>query len=163
VPLLVGIDLVGRPKPHLRPYVADVRWPALRPGSLDAVLAISVLEHIGRDNACYPTPYADPSSTEGDQQAIRALAAALRPGGRLILSVPYGLAEDHGWFVQFDRARLERLVATSGLALGGLEHFRYHDGWQGPVDPAGLKGVRYGVGSVAAGAVACAVLVRGAA
>ena len=48
----------------------------------------------------------------------------LRPGGTLLATVPYGAAEDHGWFRQLDRAEVE--------SLGGeIEVYRYSaDGWQ---------------------------------
>jgi len=69
------------------------------------------------------------------------------------------VAENHGWFVQFDRRRLSRLIWASSLEVARLEFFSYENGWHGPVDPATLRRRRYGRNAVAASAIACAVLI----
>jgi len=160
VPLLVGIDLAASPRAGIRPIVADVRAPALRPASFDLVLAISVIEHVGRDNTRYIGERSDAADPEGDLVAIRALSSLLTPGGRLLLTVPFGVEEDHGWFLQYDARRLDRLIAASGLALAEAEFHRYDGGWSGPVPPRELAGCRYAVGAVAASGLACIALKR---
>ena len=158
IPELFGIDLATRDVPHLHSYVADVRRPAIRPHSVDVVLAVSVLEHIGRDNSVYPTHHIDLRSKNGDLHAVRELADLLAPAGRIILTVPYGKAEDQGWFVQFDRRRLRRLIRASRLSVCRLEYFAYDRGWHGPVDPDLLSVRRYQENAAAASAIACLVL-----
>jgi hypothetical protein len=50
--------------------------------------------------------------------------------GPLLLSVPYGRREDHGWFRQFDRANLDELLNAVG-GQPSVTVFRYSlDGWQ---------------------------------
>lgn len=160
IPLLVGIDLAVSARAGVRPVVADVRAPALRPGSFDLVLAISVIEHVGRDNTRYVGALSDPRDAEGDFAAIGALARLLAPGGRLLLTVPFGVEEEHGWFVQYDARRLDRLIATSGLALAEAEFYGYDDSWGGPMPPRMLAECRYGGRAVAARGVACVALKR---
>jgi hypothetical protein len=57
--------------------------------ALDVVLAVLVLEHVGRDNSVYPAISArDRRPRDGDQCSVRELARLLAPGGRLIVTVP---------------------------------------------------------------------------
>jgi phospholipid N-methyltransferase len=88
--------------------------PALaeRAGQLGFVLCQNVLEHIADDEA-----------------ALRATAAALRPGGRLALLVPahprlYGsLDRTFGHHRRYTRERLRRLFSAAGLELEELRSF----------------------------------------
>jgi len=140
--------------------VGDARYPPLRRESITLVLAISVIEHIGRDNGIYLRGERGPCDADGDYTSIRALAALLVPGGRLLVTVPFGRSEDHGWFVQYDLARLKNLVAASNLGVAEVEFFRYRDAWEGPLPPHALGDCSYGRGAVAASGLACLALVR---
>jgi SAM-dependent methyltransferase len=81
-------------------------------GQWDFILCQNVLEHI-----------------EDDHAAVRAMAAALRPGGRLTLLVPahprlYGSLDrafDH--HRRYTRARLREVVAAAGLEVDELYSF----------------------------------------
>ena len=78
----------------------------------DAVVCQNVLEHI-----------------EDDAAAVAAMAAALRPGGKLVLLVPahprlFGtLDHQYGHHRRYDRERLERIVTGAGLTLDDLYSF----------------------------------------
>ncbi len=80
--------------------------------SADAVVCQNVLEHI-----------------EDDGAAVEAMAAALKPGGRLFLLVPahprlFGALDRHyGHHRRYDRERLGDLVARADLALEDLYSF----------------------------------------
>jgi len=160
IPLLVGVDLTVSKRPAVRPLVADVRWPALKASSFDLVLAISVVAHIGRDKTRYIGAVLDPADAEGDMVTIRALSRLLRPAARLVLTVPFGVPEDHGWFIQYDGGRLDRLIAASGLLLAEAEFYRYRGAWEGPLPREALSACRYADRAVAASGVACLVLER---
>lgn len=81
-------------------------------GACDLVVCQNVLEHI-----------------EDDAAAVKAMAAALAPAGRMTLLVPahprlYGrLDHRFGHFRRYDRARLTRLIADAGLDLLELRSF----------------------------------------
>ena len=68
---------------------------------------------------------------------FRSLAAAgeilrvLAAGGAALVTVPYGRAEDHGWFRQYGREHWQRLLGA--LRAGGRvsEHYFRHRGRAG--------------------------------
>jgi hypothetical protein len=160
IPFLFSLDLVPADALRGGGIVGDARQPPIRPGSIEMIFAISVVEHIGRDNSIYLKGQRGPSDTNGDLEAIRALASLLAPGGRLLVTVPFGQIEDHGWFIQYDFARLQRLLAASGLDLAELEFFGYSGAWRGPLPGASLRRCRYGNAAIAASGLACFTLVR---
>jgi SAM-dependent methyltransferase len=111
---------------------ADLRELPFRDAWFDTVISLSTLEHVGMDNSVFGVP-AEPSP-EPDRELQRALAElrrVLRPGGRLLATVPYGLREDHGWFRQLDEEQLERMIAAFRPRDRALGVFRYGaHGWQ---------------------------------
>lgn len=133
----------------------DLRELPYRDGYFDTVISISTLEHVGMDNTAYggSSPRADNPAHE-TEQAVAELARVVRDGGRLLLSVPYGRREDHGWFRQLDRADVEQLVAAARPSEVEIAVYRAFDtGWQlSDLDAA--SDARYRAG-FAAEAVAC--------
>jgi SAM-dependent methyltransferase len=113
--------------------IADGRALPFPDASVDGAYSISVLEHI-----------AEP----GDEQALRELARVVRPGGRVLVTVPHSLEYredwrdvptyvDHGaidgrYFFQrwYDEERLDQLVAaTAQLELASCEIVRMQPNW----------------------------------
>jgi SAM-dependent methyltransferase len=160
IPLLVGLDLATSNQPGLAPVVGDVRLPPFRTDAFDLIIAISVIEHVGRDNQRYIGDTLDKHEKDGDFLAIRALANLLAPGGRILLTVPFGAAEDHGWFIQYDAERVHALIAASGLNLAEIEYYYYADAWQGPCTAGFLREFHYRPEAGSASAVACIALSR---
>jgi SAM-dependent methyltransferase len=111
----------------------DLRDVVLRDDAFETIVCISTLEHIGLDNTQLYTAdrqYAE-ADREGYRPALRELARVLAPGGRLLLTVPFGRAELHGWLQQFDAAGLERIAAAFGHAPVESTFFRYDAaGWE---------------------------------
>ncbi len=101
------VSLDARPTHRELDVVADLLGPLpFRPSTFDAVVCSQVLEHV-------PEP----------GRALAGLAEVLRPGGRLVLSVPHlsylhGLPHD---YFRFTRHGIEHLVAQAGLQLVSLE------------------------------------------
>jgi SAM-dependent methyltransferase len=97
--------------------VADARRLPFADGSFDHAYSISVIEHIGDD---------------GDFDALAELARVVKPGGRIVLTVPFDTTYREDWrerplygpddaphdgesfFARtYDDARLDRLISTT--------------------------------------------------
>ena len=108
-------------RPGVRFEVGDGRALEYPDASFDHAYSVSVLEHI-------PEP--------GDEQALAELARVVKPGGRVVLTLPHareysedwrdrpvyldqgGATERHFFARWYDDARLDRLVAAApGLEL----------------------------------------------
>lgn len=163
IPLLVGLDLVaGDPKREqvFTRVVGDARHAVFRDGAFELVLLISTVEHIGRDNSGYGIGADSRASEHPDRQAIATIARSLCPGGRLLVTVPFGRFEDHGWLINYDAAHLDALVAASGLDLVSARYYEQRGGWV-PCDRHEVRHRGYGtLGTPYAGAVALLELTR---
>jgi SAM-dependent methyltransferase len=86
--------------------------PPLRPGSLDGVLLLDVLEHL-----------------EDDARGLAQAARLLKPGGALVVTVPAGPSlwgrqdEVSHHYRRYTRRDLLSLFARAGLARPELTHF----------------------------------------
>jgi SAM-dependent methyltransferase len=150
---LVGIDLVEAQVPGMSTVVADVRELPFDDGAFDLALCVSTLEHVGRDNRAYGAE--GETDPRGTAAALEELRRVLTTDGRLVVTVPCGEREDHGWFVQLDPDGWNEEFLAAGFRV--LEEEIYAlgpEGWRARPDfePAG---VRYGP---AASAVLCASL-----
>ena len=154
IPCLIGLDIAAVSQPGIFGVAGDALAPPFRPGTFDLICAISVIEHIGRDNSVY----FDRRQTIrkfADLEAAASLASLLRVGGRLLVTLPFGRLEDHGWFIQYDLSRITALVAMTCCELTAAEYYAYDPyGWSGPLNPATLGEIPYCPGR-GAGAVAC--------
>lgn len=139
--------------PGVRYLGADVRQPPLRP-AFAIITCLSTLEHIGCDNSRYGGGSARGDSAAARDDAMRAMRNLLGRGGRLLLTVPFGRFEDHGWFVQLDAGLVERAVAAFAPAARSDRYYLHRDGWR-EVRAADCADARYDQGNRGSGAVAC--------
>jgi SAM-dependent methyltransferase len=78
----------------------------------DNIIALDMIEHI-----------------KDDLSALKVMRRALKPGGKLILSVPslswlYGLKDEQvGHYRRYDRAVLEEVIKKSGLKIVGIRYW----------------------------------------
>ena len=123
---------VSFPEKGVTYVYADIRELPFEQGSFDLVISLSTLEHVGMDNSVY-TPgegrAADPDAELG--RAVGELRRVLVAGGPALISVPYGRPEDHGWFRQFDRGDVERLIEAFEPAEQEVLVWLYtREGWR---------------------------------
>lgn len=148
---ITGVDLAEANIPGIRTVVADVRDLPFEDGAFDLALCVSTLEHVGRDNRVYgATEEADPEGLADALDELRRVVA-----GRLVITVPCGEAEDHGWFVQLEPKAWNDAFLEAGFSVVEEEIYALGPaGWRAApdFDPAG---VRYGDH---ASAVLCATL-----
>lgn len=113
---MVGIDFT--PYPYRHPNFRAVRGDAMQcPFAAEcfgAVLAISVIEHIGIGH------YGDRSAENGDRAAVVEIARVLRPAGRALITVPFGQARHDNFQRVYDPRGLRALL--SPLIVVNMEH-----------------------------------------
>jgi SAM-dependent methyltransferase len=156
---LVGVDLAERDVVGMERVTADVRALPLDDRSVDQVLLVSTLEHVGADNTGYGL---DVESDPGSRvDALRELMRVLRPSGTLLVTVPLGEPGEHGWFRLDDVHGWTRLYASAGLFVEEQEAYELTgDGWR-PAPGFTPDGVGYGDRGPAASAVLCSTLAPG--
>ena len=159
-------------RPNVSYLFDDLRNALVRDAAIETIVCISTLEHIGLDNTRLYTSdgrYAE-RDLSGFRPAILEMVRMLAPGGRLLLTVPFGRAEDHGWLQQFDADGLDRIAEAFGAPPTERTFFRYHPkGWR-LADAADCADASYfdvhaggppaPDGAAAARAVACQVFVK---
>lgn len=158
-------------RPNISYIYGDLRRTVLRDCVFEEAVCISTIEHVGLDNTRFYTR--DPvykESAESDFGLVMTeLRRVLMPGGRLLLTVPYGRHQQLGWFQVFDRTRVQQVIAAFGGAVQSECYYRYENAWQ-VADPDKCAACEYhdpyamgspGKGSpAAAGAVACLELLK---
>lgn len=129
----LGTDYVTL-RPTLSYVFGDLRETVLKDGLFDTIVCISTLEHIGfgldykRWSAENPYPDAD---RQAYRRALAEFRRLLSPGGQLLLTVPYGRYEDHGWLQQFDAAGVRAIKDAFGGTVREETYYRYTAaGWQ---------------------------------
>jgi Methyltransferase domain len=150
-PELTGVDLAAAEVPGLRSVQADLRELPFEDGAFDVAIAISTLEHVGRDNTQYGL-----AAEEGDSLDA-ALRELRRVTDRLLVTVPTGDGEllpeqavysPVEWVERFQRAGF--LVWEDELYELGSE------GWRSVTELT--PGLKYGDRGPGASAVLCAEL-----
>jgi len=122
----------------LRPTVSyifgDLRNTLLKDAVVEAIVCISTLEHIGfgpdfkRWSRTNPYPRTERQSYK---LALAEFRRLLKDDGRLLLTVPYGRQEDHGWLQQFDLDGINEIKSAFGGDVTDECYYRYSsEGWQ---------------------------------
>jgi hypothetical protein len=126
---------------HLNPRVSyihgDFRDPLLQDEVFESIVCISTLEHVGMRPIPKP-PYEaalaqphPPVDRFAYRSALDQFRRLLVKGGQLLLTVPFGRAEDHGWLQQFDAGGVRDIVRAFGSECPTETYYRYTaDGWQ---------------------------------
>lgn len=104
---IVGLDFNRYPYSH--PNLLALQADALRipvvSASVYAVLAVSVIEHLGVGH------YGDPLANTGDREAVKEIARVLKPDGRALITLPFGRSMTDNFQRVYDSSRLGELLA----------------------------------------------------
>jgi ubiquinone/menaquinone biosynthesis C-methylase UbiE len=140
LPRVTSLHIVtAAPEPQAFPergitYVyADFRELPFEDNAFDTIACVSSLEHVGMDNALYSGPAREPDPDASVGVALDELVRVLAPDGTLLLTVPFGSPEDHGWFRQYGRdelALLHRQLQARGLQATVSVFAYQRDGWR---------------------------------
>lgn len=129
-----GIDSRPIAPEGLRRFIhGDIRTHPADP-VYDTVLALSTLEHVGLEHVPYQTEADDP---DGDRHGLEACVRWCKPGGKVLVTVPFGEPGVFGWYRQYDEPSLGRLC--DGF-LWSAEYVMNPGGWG--VDGVALVEVR---------------------
>ena len=118
--------------PNLSYIFGDLRDTILRDATFHEIVCISTLEHIGMDNSKLYT--SDPRLNEHEptdyQRVMREFHRILAPGGRLMVTVPFGRPQSFGWLQVFDGQLLDATVSSFSGELVNSAFYQYTtDGW----------------------------------
>ena len=114
----LGYDVVGYDLhswnfvfPQYEHYVGDAGHMHFEDSTVDICVSISCIEHVGANR--YGT-----DSRESDRVLLEEIMRILKPGGMLIMSVPYGVSRNLPSHRVYDEQRIKELTT------GFIEHYR---------------------------------------
>jgi 2-polyprenyl-3-methyl-5-hydroxy-6-metoxy-1,4-benzoquinol methylase len=112
-----------RPYAFAHPSITTVRrdlfeGPPPGMGPFDLVISISTVEHLGFGS------YGDVTLEDADASGVAALWSMVKPGGRMICTVPAGRAAIHRGFRVYDRQRIARVFPSPRTACYFLKEGR---------------------------------------
>ena len=111
----------------------DLRSTCFRDGYFDAIVCLSVLEHVGLDNRRYdPDSNASARNPKAYLEVIQEFRRILKPGGVCLITVPFGKYQMRHWLQVFDSPMVATIVKAFGPADLRTSYFAYNDkdGWQ---------------------------------
>lgn len=160
-------------RPGVSLVYGDLRTLSLADGHFAEVVCISTLEHVGMAQSFSYSALRPYEGARPDDAllALREMRRVLAPGGRLLLTIPFGRREDHGWLQQFDAEGIRRLVEAFDGEVRAETYYRYGaDGFWRLADAAACADASYfnihatpaiePDGAAAARAVCCLELVK---
>jgi 2-polyprenyl-3-methyl-5-hydroxy-6-metoxy-1,4-benzoquinol methylase len=101
-----GIDINNykHTHPNFIFHKGDILNPNFNKNYFDVVIALSTIEHIGLGR------YGDREDVEGDIKAVRQILGIIKPGGQLLITLPFGKAVKTNWFRVYNMEKIRKLL-----------------------------------------------------
>ncbi|MCB0154269.1 MAG: glycosyltransferase, partial [Anaerolineae bacterium] len=114
--------------PWLASWPGDLRQTDFSTGFFDEIVCLSTLDQVGQAASSFSR---DAAKYDNLIETLKELRRVLTPGGRLLLTVPFGKYQHWGEFQQFDSLLLERAANAFGAIRRQERFYRYtSQGWQ---------------------------------
>lgn len=109
----------------------DLRRPIFVDGFFQSISCVSVLEHIGMDNSTYVNDaYYKQKRMKDFSLVIKEFSRMLSKNGICLLTVPFGVHEDRGWFQIFDKKMISTIIKVFSPLSFDISYYKYGDsGW----------------------------------
>lgn len=141
----------------------DLRDMYFKEATFDEIVSQSTIEHIGMDNSIYGYEEKNIAFEKSYDylMAVKEMERILKPGGRLLITFPFGKHEHHGFFQQFDGEMLQKILdLLSDKGHIDTDFFKYEsNGWRFASKPELAQVVSYnphtGKGKLDDGAAHC--------
>ena len=109
----------------------DLRNLPIRDAHYDTVVSISTLEHVGMDNSAYTGGSHCEKLPDDMLLAAQEMQRVVKPGGQVLLTVPFGKRTDLGIAMQLDSAMLDSILEVMQPKSVDESIFQYTvEGWQ---------------------------------
>ena len=113
-----GIDINNykHKHPNFIFHKADILSSNFPKDYFDVVIALSTIEHIGLGR------YGDKQDIGGDTKAVRQILRIIKPGGRFLITLPFGKAVKTNWFRVYNMEKLRKLL--TGFKINKVHFFK---------------------------------------
>jgi SAM-dependent methyltransferase len=112
----------------------DLRELYFKENTFDEIVSQSTIEHIDMDNSIYGYEEKRTSDSKSFEylKAVKEMVRVLKPGGKLLITIPYGKYEYHGFFQQFDEEMLNKILDLfNEKGMFETDFFKYEkSGWR---------------------------------
>lgn len=125
---------------------SDLRDLPFKDGYFDEICCISTIEHVGLDNTRFTgqSNHYREYNVKDFEIALTELNRVLQPGGRLMVTVPFGRYENWGEFQQFDSELLDHAADAFGAITRDETYYFYTPaGWQYTPEKSQCSEMRY--------------------
>ncbi len=112
----------------------DLRSMYFKDACFEEIVSQSTIEHIDMDNSIYG--YSEENCLEKKSydylKAVSEMIRILKPGGKLLITFPFGKYEYHGFFQQFDTEMYQKVFDLfEGMGDVDTDYFKYEkSGWR---------------------------------
>jgi len=100
-----GYDVSGYYQDSIQGDIANTGFES---NQFHRIWCISALEHFGMDNSGYTDEFSMDSGLA--PRALLEMLRILKQGGQILITVPFGKYEDHGWFINYDSEHWQSLL-----------------------------------------------------